>query len=81
MGRLVWLFKEHRDLNTQFQTLLRIIEEKNRTILDLERQLTTMVTPQNLAQVLETVFTEAPFPDGRIPEDLWLTPEDARAER
>lgn len=77
MGWLVWLFAAHRDLWLENQRLLRLIA-------DLEYQLNR--PPEGvegwLKQHQDEVLQEVPFKDGKIPNEMWLTPgEDDRGER
>lgn len=68
---LLWLFKAYRDLVFENQLLKRTIE-------DLHVQLTrnpSQSTMDMIRHYQEDVLTEQPFPDGKIPENLWLTPE------
>ena len=74
VSRLVWLFSEHRELNSECERLRRVIN-------DLEHQLAQKpapLAPQGdfIKQFVDTVLQDEPFPDNKIPEGVWLTPED-----
>ena len=78
---LAFLFKETRDLFQANQSLLTAVSDRDRIIRDLETQLVTVSTSgptviDLMKRYQEEVLAEAPFPDGKIPEHLWLTPED-----
>ena len=68
---LVWLFAEHREL---YQETLRL----RQVIADLEKQLLfkpSETIVDTMRRYSEEVLAEQPFPDGKIPDNLWLTPE------
>lgn len=87
MGRLVWLFQEHRDLYERSMQQARVIDDLKRVIADLETALTAKAVQDAGASALikqyqDEVLAEIPYPDGKIPAHVWLTPgEDERPEK
>lgn len=69
-SNLVWLFPQYRAIVQVNQQLVHRIEQ-------LEEQLTrrpAIETVDNLLKSFqEDVLAEQPFPDGKIPESMWLT--------
>jgi len=79
LSGLVWLFKEHRDMNLVNQSLLRDMDARDRQIAALEAALAIAnrraATPDSVLNDLTgSAFAEVPFEGGKIPEGLWLTP-------
>ena len=95
--KLVWLFKEYRDLVLlQYDTMAscnQLNEQRRRQdiehadeletvhkiyklqIKDLEAQLAARSTAAtSLEELAHSMFQEEPFENGRIPDDVWLTP-------
>jgi hypothetical protein len=65
----LWLFKAYRDLVFENARLHQII-------IDLERQLIARpdtAVADMLRKHQEDTLKEQPFPDGVIPDNLWLT--------
>ena len=66
---LLWLFKPYRDLVFENAAL-------RQTIADLDAQLSNR-PDSGLQEMIkrhqEEVLSEQPFPDGKIPDNLWLT--------
>lgn len=82
--KIIWLFKEHRDLydeNFHLKQMLHdtiaetnlAIANKDRTIADLEYQL-KQKPALDIPSLVEELFQDRPYEDGRIPDDAWLTP-------
>lgn len=74
LTNLLWLFADYR-------ALVLAVAEKDRIIQDLEAQL--LRRPASSIQDLITSYqnetlAEQPFPDGKIPDEMWLTPVDDR---
>lgn len=73
LSDLVWLFPAHRQLHAEVVALRQVVA-------DLERQIA--VSPANPTDLIrrytDEVLSEQPFTDGKIPDELWLTPVDDR---
>ena len=79
LSNLVWIFQEHRDLSRTCTQLLREVQDRDRTISDLEQQLTVnsskpSLDPASLKELTEQLFQDEPYPDNAIPDNVWLTP-------
>jgi Mg2+ and Co2+ transporter CorA len=77
--KLIGLFDEYWQLRELLASQARIID-------DLEKQIAHR-SPEGalvdtLRQFQDEILAEVPFPDGKIPDNVWLTPgEPDRAER
>ena len=78
---VAYFFAETRELFKANQQLLNAIAERDRIIENLKAQLTLAYTQPNMEvqdmfkKYQEEVLSEAPFPDGKVPDAFWLTPE------
>ena len=79
----MWLFKEHRETVFQLAEMQRQLDSQTRTIEDLERQLAQavamaaardMTVVDMFKEYQKEILTDQPFPDGKVPESMWLTP-------
>ncbi len=70
---LVWLFKEHRDLVTDYHDAQKNEFRLMQIIADLEDQLTRKPVFDATAMA-EELFQDQPYEGGKIPDDVWLTP-------
>ncbi len=74
LTNLLWLFADYRDLVTA-------VAERDRIIQDLETQLRSRPagSMEDLIRTFQNeTLSEQPFPDGKIPDNMWLTPVDDR---
>lgn len=71
LDSLVWLFPAHREAQARIAFLEQQLEIAHRALVEGQ-------SAQNVAQWMteyaEKVLTEQPFPDGKVPENAWLTP-------
>lgn len=74
LTNLLWLFADYREL-------VSVLQEKDRIIRDLETQLANR-GPRTIEDLITSyqndTLQERPFPDGKIPDEMWLTPVDDR---
>lgn len=76
---LVWLFPQYRQLVLEREYLLR-------TIADLEQQLQQRPQPDAvmvdmIKKYQDEVLVEQPFPDGIVPDNMWLTLGENASDR
>jgi len=74
---LLWLFKEHRDLqfrNLELEQRVKDVEAwaAQRT-QDLETQLAKRAVVE-MSDVVSELFQDLPYEGGKIPAEAWLTP-------
>lgn len=89
-SRMVWLFKDYQDLyarsielerriveiTTKAQDRLEEVESwAARRVSDLEEQLARKPA-LDIPSLVEELFQDIPYEDGRIPDTAWLTPGD-----
>ena len=77
LRNLVWLFQAHRDLYHENVELKALLVSKDHTIETLEIALRTQPDMTSvLKDFQDRVLTDQPYPDGKVPDDAWLTPGD-----
>lgn len=73
LSNLLWLFKDYREAKDQIAYLQKYAES-------LEAALKQ--SPNLVDTYTKQVLVDEPFPDGRIPDDVWLSPgENDRGPR
>ena len=70
LANLVWLFPAYRRLYEENVILTTALTEANRIISEGK----AFNLDDALATYNERILQEAPFPDGKIPDHVWLTP-------
>ena len=72
-NNLVWLFQAHRDMYEHLLAVQALLEHKQKQIDDLEVQLAKKPV-LDIPSLVEELFQDQPYNDGRIPDTAWLTP-------
>lgn len=70
---VLWLFPAYREVVMQRDQLLRVVEDLERHIASRPADATDLVRKYQ-----DEILVEQPFPGGKIPDTLWLTPPDDR---